>query len=694
MLLQLDQAFAMAFAHERAGRMGEARAIYAQILAAVPGHPGALLKLAEHDLTSGALAAAEQRLEQALAGAAAQSLPAQDIWFTLARLHLARDDFPTAGRACERALQLAPEDARALRLAAWLALERGEAAAALAHCRRGLAREPRDVELLHLAGRSLKATGAFRDAYRALAECVAIAPENAGARISLGAVCLDLGLPAEARDHLTRGIAGGERTAEAHDNLGIAHRLLGNAAGAIDAFTAAVALKPELTPALSNLVGALRAACAWDEVDARERQWRAGIDAAGADARCNPFVALAITDDPALQLAVARSWSAATLPAVAPSRAAKRENRARLRIGYLSSDFHDHATAYLVAGLFEQHDRARFETFLYSYGHDDGGPMRRRLAAAVAHWRDLRALGDADAARAIAADELDVLVDLKGHTHGARLGILAYRPAPVQVHYLGYPGTLGFDGVDAIVADEVVVPVGDEGHYHERVLRLPRCYQVNDGGRALPPRSSRAWLGLPDDALVLACFNQTYKLSRRFFATWMAALASEPRAVLWLLVQEPLARANLMREAGRAGIDPTRLVFASPLSQDEHIARLRAADLVVDVLPYGSHTTGSDALWAGVPLLTCRGATFAGRVGASLLQAVGLADLVTTSLDEYEAALLRLIADPRRLAEYSDHLERGRGSFPLFDTEGFTRDFERLLVDAVDGRRRPGTASG
>jgi predicted O-linked N-acetylglucosamine transferase (SPINDLY family) len=409
----------------------------------------------------------------------------------------------------------------------------------------------------------------------------------------------------------------------------------------------------------------------------------------GTDARCNPFVALAVTADPALQLAVARAWSTAVLPPVAPRRPAPpRATGARLRVGYLSSDFHDHATAYLIAGLIERHDAARVETFAYSYGSDDGKAMRRRLRAAFAHWRDVGARGDADAAACIAADRLDVLVELKGHTHGSRLAILAHRPAPLQVHYLGYPGTLGYDGVDAVVADAIVVPPGDEVHYHERVLRLPRCYQANDDRRALPPRPPRAALGFAADALVLACFNQAYKLSRAFYSIWMEALARQPKAVLWLLVAEPLAQANLRAEAARAGIDPARLVFAPPVPQDEHVARLRGADLALDVLPYGSHTTGSDALWAGVPLLSCRGTTFAGRVGASLLHAAGLPELATESEDAYRAALLALVADPGRLAGYREYLDRERRALPLFDTAGFARDWEALLSAAVDEARR------
>jgi predicted O-linked N-acetylglucosamine transferase (SPINDLY family) len=210
-------------------------------------------------------------------------------------------------------------------------------------------------------------------------------------------------------------------------------------------------------------------------------------------------------------------------------------------------------------------------------------------------------LSDEALARRIRADGIDVLVELNGHMFGNRLAVLAWRPAPVQVHYLGYPGTLGFDADDAIVADGIVVPPGDDVHYHERVWRLPRCYQVNDRGRGLPPRPARTTLGLADDWLVLACFNQTYKLSRAYFSIWLRALDQEPRAILWLLASNEMAQANLRAEAARAGIDPSRLVFAPKVPQDEHIARLRAADLALDVLPCGSHTTGSDALWAGVP---------------------------------------------------------------------------------------------
>ena len=503
--------------------------------------------------------------------------------------------------------------------------------------------------------------------------------------MSLGAVCIDLGQDEEARGYLQRAIAGGQNTAAAWDNLGLALRNLGDHGAAARAFERAVALDPGLTPASSNLVSALRDICRWDEAEARESELLQHLpESGGGGGSFAP--ALRTTEEQQLQ--IARAWSRAWLPTVAAP-AVIAERGTQLRVGYLSCDLHSHATAHLMAGLFERHDRARFATHAYSYGPDDGSGMRRRLTAAFDHWTEVGGISDADCAKKIRADGIDVLVDLKGHTGGSRLGILAHRPAPVQLHYLGYPGTLGYDGVDGIVADAHVVPLGSEHWYHERVWRLPRCYQVNDDRRPLPSPTARAALGLPDDALVLACFNQTYKLTRTFFAVWLDALRTNGNALLWLYVPLPLAQENLRNEAARAGIDPRRIRFAPRVAPVAHIARLRAADLALDTLPYGAHTTGSDALWAGIPLLSCRGTTFAGRVGASLLDAVGLAELTADSLDAYRTLLLALASDRGRLADYRAYLERERVGLPLFDTAGFTRDFEALLVAAYESAALP-----
>jgi predicted O-linked N-acetylglucosamine transferase (SPINDLY family) len=371
------------------------------------------------------------------------------------------------------------------------------------------------------------------------------------------------------------------------------------------------------------------------------------------------------------------------LPAVtAPAVVAARGDR--LRVGYLSSDFRDHATGRLMVGLLEAHDRRRVEVFGYGYGRGTDTPLRRRIVAAFDHWRDLGGAGDADIAATIRADDVDVLIDRKGHTHGGRLAALAERPATVQLHYMSFPATLGYDAIDGLIADAIVVPPADDAHYHERVFRLPRCYFVTDGARTLPDPAVRGDHGLPEDALVLACLNQTYKLTPSMFAIWMEALRAAPRAVLWLLATHPRVQANLRAEAIRRGVEAHRLVFAPTVEQETHIARLRCADLALDTLPYGSHTTGVDALWGGVPMLSCRGATFAGRVGASLLAAVDFSELVTEDVDAYRERLVDLVTQPERLREYAAHLERGRRHFPLFDTRSFAGDFERLLAEAYD----------
>ncbi len=685
MRITLKQAFDLAFAHERAGRKAEARAIYAEVLAAVPDHPGALLKLADHDLDEGSLESARARLGAALAGAVSQGLPAEDIWFAHARLHLKGGDRPAARQACERALGLAPDALAPLRLLAWLVFEAGDPDAAQVLCRRALARHPRDVEALHLLGKILKATGASAAARRVLADCAAIAGDDPDVLTTLGAVCLDAGDAVEASERLERAVERGARSAGVWDNLGLAYRARGDHERALSAFEKAVAADPGLTPALANLVHARRYLCEWDGIDACEQRLIATLGAPGSDPRWSPHIALNCSLTPAQELAVAQRWSRAVLPAPAPPRPAPPRG-SRLRVGYLSSDLREHPTGRLMAGLFEECDRNRFEIFAYSYGPDDGSELRRRIRAAFGTaWRDVRSAPDAEAARIIRDDGIDVLIERKGHTRDGRLGILASRPAPVQIHYMSFPGTLGYDAVDGLIADDVVIPEGDEGFYHERIWRMPRCYFVNDRRRALPAPATRAEAGLPAKAVVLACLNQSYKLSPGVFAIWMDALRRVPDAVLWLLAAGERAHANLRGFATRAGVDPVRLVFAPWLPQEPHIARLRCADLALDTLPVGSHTTACDALWAGVPMLTCAGQTFASRVGASILHTAGLPDLIAGSLPEYRARLVLLASAPGTLRGYRAFLERTRESNPLFDTTGFARDWESLLERAYEG---------
>lgn len=656
-------------------RSEDARALLGEALAETPMHLQAGLELGALDYELGDFEAARVRF----AGLAARHPESGLVRLQLAFALEQQGDMQAAREAAAAATTARDTHAAAFVHAARLASRLHDHAAAELLCHDGLARFPAHPDLLHQQGIVLKSVGRREAACAVLARAAARAPADAGIRLSLGAALLDAGRAAEAATALEEARGLGLASGEVWDNLGIARRTLGDEEGAMAAFEAAVAAAPRLTPALANLLNARQLACAWDGMEALEQALIANIETEGGDPRLPPFIALAMPTTPAQQLANARRWARAMLPPPV-ARVAVPRRRGRLRVGYLSSDFREHPTGRLMAGLFEAHDRDAFEIHAYSYGKDDGSALRARIRAAFDAWHDVDDLSDRAVAGQIRADGIDILVDRKGLTRGARLGILAERPAPVQVHYMSFPGTMGYDAIDGIIADDVVIPPGEEAFFHERVWRLPRCYFVNDGRRALPPTDPRAAHGLADDALVLACFNQPYKITRPFFSIWMDALAAAPAAVLWLLAPGAAQRRNLAREAEAHGIDPARLVFAPPLPHDAHMARVACADLTLDTLPVGQHTTACDALWVGVPMLTCRGATFVGRVGASLLGAVGMGALVTETPAVYRERLLSLVREPAQLVPWRGHLEAQRAALPLFDTAGFVGDWEALLL--------------
>jgi predicted O-linked N-acetylglucosamine transferase (SPINDLY family) len=331
---------------------------------------------------------------------------------------------------------------------------------------------------------------------------------------------------------------------------------------------------------------------------------------------------------------------------------------------------------HLAAGLFEHHDRSRFEVTGFDNSPDDGSPMRRRVTSAFDKFVPIQTLSDRAAAHLVAENEIDILVNLNGYFGTPRMGVCAHRPAPLQVNYLGFPGSLGAEYIDYILADTEVIPGGDERFYSEKVARLPSSYQINDSLRPRPVPTTRAAHGLKETDFVFCHFNYSYKLTPGIFAVWMRLLGSVPSSVLWLLESNALFAANLRREAQRVGIDPARLVFAPPIETAAHLSRLALGDLFLDSLPYNAHTTASDALWAGLPLITCRGSTFAGRVAASLLRAVGLPELITNSLSEYESLALVLANDRTVLQSYRNRLTHDPARLPLFDTARTARHIE------------------
>ena len=362
----------------------------------------------------------------------------------------------------------------------------------------------------------------------------------------------------------------------------------------------------------------------------------------------------------------------------------------KIRIGYVSNEFHDHAVARLLVEHLECHDRDRFEIFGYTFGPDDGSEMLKRIRRTFDHLRYVYAFPAASVAQRIYADEIDILVDLKGYTTAARTDIFTYRPAPIQVNWLGYPGTLGSDVFDYILADDIIVPTELEGFYSEEVLSHPSCYQPNDSQRKLLPAPERIAVGLPSDAIVFCSFNQSFKIQRRQVEAWANILSRVPDSVLWVMLNDPVARGNFVAYFQSRGIGEKRIVCAAKVSQENHLARLQCADIMLDSYPYNAHTTCSDALWAGVPVVTRRGTAFASRVATSLLTAVGLSELSATSASQYEDICVDLALDRTRLANVKRHLTDNRNRLPLFDTHGFTRSMESMFVDIVRDRQMQG----
>ncbi len=357
----------------------------------------------------------------------------------------------------------------------------------------------------------------------------------------------------------------------------------------------------------------------------------------------------------------------------------------RIRIAYLSPDFGRHPVAFQLAELFENHDRDRFEVFGISTGPDDCSAIRARLIKAFDQFHDVQNESDRAVAERVRALETDILVDLGGHTRAARLEILSHRPAPVQAAYLGYPGTMGADFLDYIIGDAVVTPFEHQSHYSETIVQLPGSFFATDSRRKIAPAPSRAEAGLPEAGFVFCCFNKNWKITEPVFAMWMRLLGAVPDSVLWLKSDGPETAERLRAAASARGVDPARLIFAARVeSEAAHLARHRAADLFLDTLPYNAHATACDALWAGLPLVTCRGRSFAGRVSASLLVAAGLPDLVTESLADYEALALALARDAPRLAAVRRQLEESRNSAPLFESDHLRRHIEAAYARIVE----------
>jgi len=529
-------------------------------------------------------------------------------------------------------------------------------------------------------GSALAADGRWAKAEATLTDALRRAPGTVAAWINRGAARAargdHTGAGADARTALLLLPASGEGWA----NLGDALNERGDLASALGAFERAlVAGLPDEGGVLARVVQLRRRLVRWDGLEALSRRL-VELVRDGRSERVHPWIFLGEGAGRGLERDCARAYSAWRTRGVVPlPPLARRVSPERLRVGWLSADFQEHATAVLIAEVIERFDRTRFELIAYSTAPDDGGPMRRRLVRAFDRFVDLSTTPDREAAERIRADGVDLLVDLKGHTKGDRLGVLTRRPAPVQVTWLGYPGTTGADFIDFSIADPVTIPVSHARDHTERVVRLPWCYQPADTTRPVAETPSRRDLGLPDDAVVLCAFNAVHKIQPAVLDIWARILRTRPRTVLWPLDDGEEASNGLLREIRTRGVDPERVILAPRLPGPEHLARHRAADLFIDTFPVGAHTTAQDALWAGLPVVTLLGDSFAGRVAASILRAVGVGELALGSVRDYETAILRLIDDEDARNAFRTRIAASRGGAPMWDTPGFTRALEEAL---------------
>jgi predicted O-linked N-acetylglucosamine transferase (SPINDLY family) len=550
-----------------------------------------------------------------------------------------------------------------------------------------LASDPKFVMALNGLGLALSSMGQDDAALTAYNEAVRIEPNFASPYINRAVLQHRRGDAAGALASLDKAIALQPDNPNAHNNRGSILTELQQPKAAIASLEQVMAIDPNYP-----LVAGLRLLnkiyiCDWNGFQRALPALGAQLDRGEPGAP--PWAMLPLIDRADLQRKAAEAWIAGNAPeqkVLGPVQSYPHHDR--IRVGYFSADLHRHATAHLIAELFERHDRKNFEVFAFSFGPATDDEMQQRLKAGADQFIDVRAKTDREIAALAREMEIDIAVDLKGITVGHRIGIFAHRAAPIQVNYLGYPGTIGAPYMDYIIADNVIIPDASVQHYSEEVVRMPDSYQVNDRKRKVSDRKfTRAELGLPENAIVFCCFNNNFKIMPYIFDVWMNIMHSVPNSVLWLIADNPTAAENLQWEAERRGIEKKRLVFAERISPEEHLARHEHADLFLDTYPYNAHTTASDALWVGLPVITCPGETFASRVAASLLTAMDLKELIFENLYELEQTAIALAKDPARLAALKEKVRKNRATSPLFDTDRFARAIESGYQQMIAAQR-------
>lgn len=689
--MDIQTLYRNALQHHQEDQLVEAEALYLQILRQSPKHADALHYLGVVYYQQQAYERAIETIERAI-----EIQPNQADFLSNQALALkAVGRLSEAMDVLQQALKLAPNDLD-------IYYNLGNTCAELkqyeeaARCYRHILKVyPEDKDLtqalcyaLQAMGNHFQATGLYESARSAYQEAVLLFPNEASLYYNLGNAQRELGQAAEAARNYQRAIQLNPHDADAYNNLGNVQREMGDLSASIASYQQALTINPMLYHAKVHLVHQKQHACMWDDLAHEVSEVRAWVKDQ-PQAQISPFAFLAMPETTAAeQMQCANHWLNNRYQSAFAE--AKRLNfqytfsHSKIRIAYLSADFRLHPLASLITELIELHDRSQFEIYAYSYGPDDQSAERKRLIQAFDHFVDIRALTQTQAAERIHVDEIDLLIDLTGFTQSSRTGIVAMRPAKHSISWLGFPGTMGEHNghalFDYLLTDSLITPDSQAPHYAEKRLMLPHCYQPNDNQRPIGVARDRAYHGLKEEDFVFCCFNQTFKILPQVFEVWMRLLKAKPNSVLWLLACNPLAQNNLLKEAEKRGIDSRRIIFASRVNMADHLARHEHADLFLDTLPYNAHTTASDALWMGLPVLTCIGETFAGRVAASLLTAAEQPTLITHDLPVYEARALELANKPDQLKAIKQALRNNRSKLALFNTQQFTKDLEVLYL--------------
>ena len=526
---------------------------------------------------------------------------------------------------------------------------------------------------------TLKELNRLEDALDSYNTAIELSPKLADAHSNCAVVLQELNRLPEAVQRCNLAIDLNPNLALGYYNRGIVLNDLKDFENASNDFQSAIEIKPDYAFVFGLMLHTRMKICDWRDYDQNVNELFSQIMSGQKATSCFPVIGL--TDSLQLQHQAALTYTANMFPPDDSLGEIPNSHRSgKIKLGYYSADLHNHATAYLMAELFERHDKTKFELFAFSFGPDTQDEMRARLLLAFDHFIDVRQQSDKNVAQLSRELGIDIAIDLKGYTTGARPRIFSYRAAPIQVSYLGYPGTLGASYIDYLIADPTLIPPESQAYYFEKIAYLPNSYQVNDRKRVISTRSfSKQELGLPEEGFVFCCFNNNFKITPSMLDTWVRILNAVEGSVLWLFEDNAAAGRNLREQAALRGLDSSRLVFAPRMNLPDHLARHAAADLFLDTLPCNAHTTASDALWAGLPVLTCTGEAFASRVAASLLNAIELPELVTTNIKDYEDLAIELAQNSAKLKQLKEKLARNRLTTPLFNTDLFASNIEALF---------------